>query len=261
MDAAHLIRAARRRSGLSQRDLAAQAGVARSTIADLEAGKHSPTAALLDRVLAVSGLELAASPRAAEDADAALVRHLRLSLTQRLRIALGESPVLPAAARSPVWRALGALARRGQVVLEPPLAHAMWLPLGRVPHPAVSVFHAKTTLDRGELDVRVRPGDAPAAAVSFLMEVGERVSVMPPGELALPTERDARLRQADLMLQAYAPRDDGARRRPAHRDPDEANEDWRLLKTKSVRERPDLRNGRGWRLGASASLAQRLRER
>ncbi|MCW2571701.1 MAG: hypothetical protein JWO88_1759 [Frankiales bacterium] len=92
------------------------------------------------------------------------------------------------------------------------------------------------------------------------METGQRLWVLPPAELALLTEQQTRLRQVDQILYACAPRDDADRRRPAHRDPDESGEDWRLLRTKSVTNRPDMRDGRGWRLGAAASLAQRLRD-
>jgi hypothetical protein len=96
--------------------------------------------------------------------------------------------------------------------------------------------------------------------IPLMMETGQRLWVLPPAELALLTEQQTRLRQVDQILYACAPRDDADRRRPAHRDPDESGEDWRLLRTKSVTNRPDMRDGRGWRLGAAASLAQRLRD-
>jgi hypothetical protein len=106
----------------------------------------------------------------------------------------------------------------------------------------------------------VREGDAPRAVISFMMEVGERLWVLPPGELALPSEQETALRQADLLLRAHAPLDTADRLRPAHRDPNESDEDLRMLRTKSVHCRPDMRDGRGWRLHVSASLAQRLRD-
>lgn len=259
MDAAQVIRAARRHAGWSQRELARSAGVATRSVAAWEAGGRSPSSDALDRVLAAVGLDVVLVPRAADEVDAVLRRHLMLSLTQRLRLALGESPKLPVHARSELWRELGALARRGQVVLDGQLAVAMWLPLGPVERPGVNVFHPRTGITAERIGARIRDGNAPAAAISFMMEVGERVWVLPPGELAFPSAQEVRLRQADLLLNAQAPIDDAARRRPAHRDPDEAGEDWRLLRTKGVKNRPDMRDGRGWRLGASASLAQRLR--
>lgn len=259
VDAAEVVRAARRHAGWSQRQLAGAIGAAVRSVAAWEAGRHQPSTAVLDRVLAATGLDLVLAPRLHADASAALVRHLRLSLTQRLRLALGESPALSCPARSPVWAELGAIARRGQVVVEPPLAPALWLPLGRVGHLRVSVFHAAAALAlRGRVDVRLCEGDAPAAAIPFMMEIGEQLWVLPPGELALPSPQETQLRVAGQLLHAYAPLDDLSRRRPAHRDPDEPGEDWRMLRTKTVMHRPDMRDGRGWRLGAAASLAQRL---
>lgn len=260
MDQSRLLRAARRHVGCDQRSFAAELGVPAGTLASWESGRRVPSVAALDRALAVAGLDLVLVRGADRDGDVELLRHLHLSLTQRLRIALGESHVLSTPARSELWQELGRLARRGQVVLAPPLAHALWLPIGRVLRPAVTVFHAKTALSATHVDTRVRDGDAPRAAIPLMMEIGERVWVLPPGELALPSETETRLRFADELLHARAALDDAARRRPAHRDPDESGEDWRLLRTKSAVHRPDMRDGRGWRLRASASLAQRMRD-
>jgi transcriptional regulator with XRE-family HTH domain len=261
MEPSHVLRAARRRSGLDQRSFAAAVGVPTGTWASWESGRRRPAASALDAALAAVGLDLALVPRLQPGDSAALRRHLHLSLTQRLRLALGESPALSCPARTPAWLELGWLARRGQVVVEGQLARALWLPLGGVTRPAVSLFHARVDSPaRGHVDVRVRGGAAPRPAVPFMMETGERLWVLPPGELALPDELDAQLRRADELLHAYAPLDDAARRRPAHRDPDEPDEDRRMLRTKGVRDRPDMRDGRGWRLGAPASLAQQLRQ-
>lgn len=49
---------ARRRSGLSQRALAAATGVSPSTIARIEKGRMEPTLALLTRLVDACGLEL-----------------------------------------------------------------------------------------------------------------------------------------------------------------------------------------------------------
>ena len=260
MDADQVLRAARRHLGCDQRSFAAQVGVSAATLASWESGRRQPTAAALDRVLAAAGLDLVLTSRASDVDDRALRAHLRLSLTQRLRVALGESHVLACPARSDLWRELGHLARRGQVVLEPPLAHALWLPIGRVARPAVSIFHAKTAFSARWFDVRARGGDAPRAAIPLMVETGERVWVLPPDELARPNAIEATLRLAAALLDAQGALDDAGRRRPAHRDPDESGEDWRLLRTKTARDRPDMRDGRGWRLDASASLAQRMRD-
>jgi transcriptional regulator with XRE-family HTH domain len=53
-----LVRRARRIADLSQRELAAAAGIAPSTIGRIEAGDRQPSLALLLRVLGVAGLEL-----------------------------------------------------------------------------------------------------------------------------------------------------------------------------------------------------------
>ena len=59
--AAALLREARMRAGLSQRDLAKKAGTAQSVIARIERGQTSPTLETLERLLAAAGVELHAS--------------------------------------------------------------------------------------------------------------------------------------------------------------------------------------------------------
>ena len=56
--AAALLREARMRAGLSQRDLAKKAGTAQSVIARIERGQTSPTLETLERLLAAAGVEL-----------------------------------------------------------------------------------------------------------------------------------------------------------------------------------------------------------
>jgi hypothetical protein len=215
---------------------------------------------ILDRLLGCVALDVALCERREPSDDIALRRHLHLSLTQRLRIALGEPLALPARAQGHDWEELRRLSHRGQVVLGRHLAVAMWLPVGRVTTLSVTVFHQRSALERRRFDIRAREGDAPESLIPFMMEVGARLWVPPPAELVLPDAETASLRLADQLLHDGAARDDARRRRPAHRDPDEADEDWRLLVTKSVYHRPDMRDGRGWRLNAPASLAQRMRE-
>lgn len=73
VDAAALLREARTRAGLTQRDLAASAGTSQSAVAAIEAGSKQPTAATLDRLLQAAGTELvAAGPE-----QAALLRRSR----------------------------------------------------------------------------------------------------------------------------------------------------------------------------------------
>ena len=56
-DPASLLRAARRRAGLTQRELASRAGTAQSVVARIESGQTSPAAATLARLLAAAGFE------------------------------------------------------------------------------------------------------------------------------------------------------------------------------------------------------------
>jgi transcriptional regulator with XRE-family HTH domain len=56
--ASALLQLARQRAGLSQRELAEQAGVSQSEIARIESGKREPSIPTLQRILAGSRLEL-----------------------------------------------------------------------------------------------------------------------------------------------------------------------------------------------------------
>jgi transcriptional regulator with XRE-family HTH domain len=53
--AAHLLRRARTRAGLSQRALAGRAGTSQSAVAAIETGRKEPTVATLQRLLAATG--------------------------------------------------------------------------------------------------------------------------------------------------------------------------------------------------------------
>ena len=57
---AELLRQARERAGLSQRQLAERAGTAQSVVARIERGLTSPTWDTLERLLEAAGFELAA---------------------------------------------------------------------------------------------------------------------------------------------------------------------------------------------------------
>ena len=87
--AAALLREARMRAGLSQRDLAKKAGTAQSVIARIERGQTSPTLETLERLLGAAGVELHASLAVKErDVRSHMLddvpRILRLTPEQRL---------------------------------------------------------------------------------------------------------------------------------------------------------------------------------
>ena len=92
-----LVRDARRRSGLSQRDLAELAGTAQSVVGRIEAGLAKPSFDTLARLLDAAGFDLKVelAPKAASDpvieaykrdVDRTLLRdNLRKSVDERLR--------------------------------------------------------------------------------------------------------------------------------------------------------------------------------
>lgn len=99
---AHLIRDARRRAGLSQRELARRAATAQSVVARIELGNTSPTMDTLARILAAAGFELRADFQLCPVAGSHMLddvpRILRLSPEQRL-IELRNAARFLAAAR------------------------------------------------------------------------------------------------------------------------------------------------------------------
>jgi transcriptional regulator with XRE-family HTH domain len=58
MDTGLELARARRRAGLSQRELAARAGTSQATISAYEAGRKQPSVAVLERLLRSAGAEL-----------------------------------------------------------------------------------------------------------------------------------------------------------------------------------------------------------
>jgi transcriptional regulator with XRE-family HTH domain len=65
MDAATLLRRARKRSGLTQREVAARAGLTQPVVAAYEAGRRQPTIPMLEKLLAACGEELDVQTRPA----------------------------------------------------------------------------------------------------------------------------------------------------------------------------------------------------
>jgi transcriptional regulator with XRE-family HTH domain len=92
MSAARLLRAARRRAGLSQRALAEAAGVPQSTVARIELGTLSPRANTLERLLRGTGHGLSTEPLLGIGIDRTQIRELlRLTPTERARLAAANA--------------------------------------------------------------------------------------------------------------------------------------------------------------------------
>ncbi|HXF72406.1 MAG TPA: helix-turn-helix transcriptional regulator [Actinomycetota bacterium] len=100
MDAAIVLREARRAAGLGQRELARRAGIPQPTLSRIERGRESPRFATLDHLLRECGKALDLVDRPGLGVDRTLIRdRLRLSPGQRARLAALE------------WRRTRAVAR------------------------------------------------------------------------------------------------------------------------------------------------------
>jgi predicted transcriptional regulator len=74
MEAARMLRYARRRAGLSQRALALRAGVPQPAIARIERGVVTPRVATLQELLSAAGSTLEVTPRLGIGVDRTLIR-------------------------------------------------------------------------------------------------------------------------------------------------------------------------------------------
>jgi transcriptional regulator with XRE-family HTH domain len=80
-----VLRWARGRAGLTQRRLAALAGVPQSTVSRIESGAIDPRISTLRRLLRSCGYELDARPRLGQGVDTSLIRE-RLGRSPRERL-------------------------------------------------------------------------------------------------------------------------------------------------------------------------------
>ena len=95
---------ARRRAGLTQRELARRSGVPQPSISKIERGVISPTVDTLERLLRACGMELEPVRVPAEDdVDRTLIwENLKLSPTQRAEGARRGAQILKALSRARV---------------------------------------------------------------------------------------------------------------------------------------------------------------
>jgi transcriptional regulator with XRE-family HTH domain len=85
MRASEILRAARAHAGLTQRALAARAGVPQPTVAAIETGRQDPRYRTLERLVRACGQELDLLPGAGDGIDRTQFRAtLRLSPARRL---------------------------------------------------------------------------------------------------------------------------------------------------------------------------------
>lgn len=103
MDAAQMLTQARRRAGITQRELSRRTGVAQPTIARIERGLVDPRIGTLHRLLAACGARLSAEALPGYGVDRSQMREL-LRLSPRARV---ESLRRDAAGLAAFDRALG----------------------------------------------------------------------------------------------------------------------------------------------------------
>lgn len=89
--AGSIVRYARLRAGMTQRDLGIAAGVAQPAIARIEAGRVRPRLDTVDQLLRACGMGLGVEPRLGQGVDRSAIRELlRLTPRQRLELAAAE---------------------------------------------------------------------------------------------------------------------------------------------------------------------------
>lgn len=89
--AGRMLRYARSRAGLTQRELAARSGVPQATIARIERGRADPRVDTLDRLLEACGFGLEVEPRLGIGIDRTQIRgRLALPMDRRLAVAMED---------------------------------------------------------------------------------------------------------------------------------------------------------------------------
>jgi transcriptional regulator with XRE-family HTH domain len=89
--AGRMVREARRRANLTQRELSAKAGIPQETIARIERGRVDPRVGTLDRLLEGCGYGLESMPRLGIGVDRTQIRELlKLTPSERLAVAIAN---------------------------------------------------------------------------------------------------------------------------------------------------------------------------
>ncbi|MBA2701982.1 MAG: helix-turn-helix transcriptional regulator [Chloroflexi bacterium] len=89
--AARMLRHARSRANLTQRELAAKTGIAQETIARIERGRADPRVATLDRLLEGCAYGLEVEPRLGIGVDRSqILERLAAPMERRLAIAMAD---------------------------------------------------------------------------------------------------------------------------------------------------------------------------
>lgn len=101
MDTAAIVRTARRRAGLTQRELARRSGIPQPTISRIERGLISPTFDTLRPLIEAAGMELQLAEPVSDGVDRSLIREqLRRSPAERLVYATKAANALARMRRS-----------------------------------------------------------------------------------------------------------------------------------------------------------------
>jgi len=89
--AGRMVREARRRAGMTQRQLAAKSGIPQETIARIERGRTDPRVSTLDRLLEACEFGLEVMPRLGIGIDRTQIRELlAMSPSERLALAVAD---------------------------------------------------------------------------------------------------------------------------------------------------------------------------
>ena len=89
--AGRMVRNARHRANLTQRQLSAKAGIPQETIARIERGRVDPRVGTLDRLLESCGYGLESAPRLGIGLDRTQIRELlKLTPSERLALAMAD---------------------------------------------------------------------------------------------------------------------------------------------------------------------------